>query len=112
MLVQVNNNNADNNNEDHLDFHGNHGAIGRFECTSTNVILDLKGYQYQGTIRPGPTAMIVALNREGQLKVESGCLLSRTEMWGTGRIGNRAAQGLCAGWSVYGPCPRVSSSLQ
>lgn len=35
------------------------------------VILDLKGYQYRGTIRPGPTAMIVALTRDGQFKVES-----------------------------------------
>lgn len=35
------------------------------------VILDLKGYQYRGTIRPGPTAMVVALNRDGQFKVEA-----------------------------------------
>ncbi len=35
------------------------------------VILDLKGYQYRGTIRPGPTAMVVALTRDDKLKVES-----------------------------------------
>jgi hypothetical protein len=35
------------------------------------VLLDLKGYQYRGIIRPGPTAMIVAMNRDGQLKVEA-----------------------------------------
>ena len=35
------------------------------------VILDLKGYQYRGTIRPGPTAMVVALNRDGRFKVEA-----------------------------------------
>jgi len=35
------------------------------------VVLDLKGYQYRGIIRPGPTAMIVAMNRDGQLKVEA-----------------------------------------
>jgi hypothetical protein len=35
------------------------------------VILDLKGYQYRGTIRPGPTAMVVAMTRDGKLKVES-----------------------------------------
>ena len=35
------------------------------------VVLDLKGFQYRGHIRPGPTAMIVAMNRDGQLKVEA-----------------------------------------
>ena len=35
------------------------------------VILDLKGYQYRGTIRPGPTAMVVALTRDGKFKVEA-----------------------------------------
>lgn len=35
------------------------------------MVLDLKGYQYRGIIRPGPTAMIVAMNRDGQLKVEA-----------------------------------------
>ncbi len=35
------------------------------------VILDLKGDQYRGTIRPGPTAMIVAMTRDGKLKVEA-----------------------------------------
>lgn len=35
------------------------------------MVLDLKGFQYRGIIRPGPTAMIVAMNRDGQLKVEA-----------------------------------------
>lgn len=39
--------------------------------TNYIVILDLKGYQYRGVIRPGPTAMIVALNRDGKFKVEA-----------------------------------------
>ena len=38
---------------------------------NTIVVLDLKGFQYRGHIRPGPTAMIVAMNRDGQLKVEA-----------------------------------------
>jgi hypothetical protein len=81
MLVQVNN---DDNNQHHLDFHGQSGAIGRFETSATNnnvndtnnnndggIILDLQGYQYNGTIHPGPTAMIVALGRDGKFKVEA-----------------------------------------
>jgi hypothetical protein len=83
MLVQVNN---DDNNQHHLDFHGQSGAIGRFETSATTannnvndtnnnndggIILDLQGYQYNGTIHPGPTAMIVALGRDGKFKVEA-----------------------------------------
>ncbi|KAL7538383.1 hypothetical protein ACHAXR_008517 [Thalassiosira sp. AJA248-18] len=68
MLVQVESND---DTSHHLDFHGQSGAIGRFEADDEGVILDLKGYQYRGTIRPGPTAMVVALTRDGQLKVES-----------------------------------------
>lgn len=81
MLVQVNN---DDNNQHHLDFHGQSGAIGRFETSAitnnnindTNnddggIILDLQGYQYNGTIHSGPTAMIVALGRDGKFKVEA-----------------------------------------
>jgi hypothetical protein len=34
------------------------------------VTLDLKGYQYDGMIHPGPTAMILAL-RGGELKVDA-----------------------------------------
>lgn len=100
MLVQVPDNDETSH---HLDFHGQSGAIGRFEAdeeggecieftdmlfriSSTRdvyfphqchlfynkiVILDLKGYQYRGHIRPGPTAMVVALNRDGQFKVEA-----------------------------------------
>ena len=81
MLVQVNN---DDNNQHHLDFHGQSGAIGRFETSAitnnnindTNnddggIILDLQGYQYNGTIHSGPTAMIVAFGRDGKFKVEA-----------------------------------------
>ena len=63
LLVQM--------NDDKLDLHGQSGAVGRLEADERGVILDLKGYQYRGTIRPGPTAMVVALTREGQFKVES-----------------------------------------
>ncbi|EJK46493.1 hypothetical protein THAOC_34834 [Thalassiosira oceanica] len=63
LLVQM--------NDDKLDLHGQSGAVGRLEADERGVILDLKGYQYRGTIRPGPTAMVVALTREGKFKVES-----------------------------------------
>eukprot|EP00986_Skeletonema_menzelii_P021155 scaffold33407_cov143-Skeletonema_menzelii.AAC.2 len=62
MLVQVEDND---DTSHHLDFHGQSGAIGRFEADGEG------GYQYRGIIRPGPTAMIVAMNRDGQLKVEA-----------------------------------------
>eukprot|EP00584_Thalassiosira_punctigera_P005887 CAMPEP_0172537694 /NCGR_PEP_ID=MMETSP1067-20121228/9253_1 /TAXON_ID=265564 ORGANISM="Thalassiosira punctigera, Strain Tpunct2005C2" /NCGR_SAMPLE_ID=MMETSP1067 /ASSEMBLY_ACC=CAM_ASM_000444 /LENGTH=387 /DNA_ID=CAMNT_0013323049 /DNA_START=78 /DNA_END=1242 /DNA_ORIENTATION=- len=68
MLVQVESND---DTSHHLDFHGQSGAIGRFEADDEGVTLDLKGYQYRGTIRPGPTAMVVALTRDGQFKVEA-----------------------------------------
>jgi len=68
MLVQVESNDEKSH---HLDFHGQSGAIGRFEADQEGVTLDLKGYQYRGTIRPGPTAMVVVLTRDGQLKVEA-----------------------------------------
>ena len=34
------------------------------------VVLDLKGCQYQGSILPGPTALVVGLSKGGQLRVE------------------------------------------
>eukprot|EP00542_Grammatophora_oceanica_P016206 CAMPEP_0194052212 /NCGR_PEP_ID=MMETSP0009_2-20130614/44495_1 /TAXON_ID=210454 /ORGANISM="Grammatophora oceanica, Strain CCMP 410" /LENGTH=193 /DNA_ID=CAMNT_0038699689 /DNA_START=15 /DNA_END=596 /DNA_ORIENTATION=+ len=43
-----------------LDFEGVTGAIGRFEAGSSCVTFDLKGYQYEGRIHPGPTAMVVS----------------------------------------------------
>ncbi|KAL3801986.1 hypothetical protein HJC23_010330 [Cyclotella cryptica] len=66
ILVQV-----DDSGDHHLDFHGQSGAVGRFEADDEGVTLDLKGYQYRGTIRPGPTAMVIALTRDGQFKVEA-----------------------------------------
>ena len=33
--------------------------------------MDLKGFQYSGTIHPGPTTLIASLNKAGLLKVES-----------------------------------------
>ncbi|KAL7517407.1 hypothetical protein ACHAWX_002333 [Stephanocyclus meneghinianus] len=66
LLVQV-----DASGDHHLDFHGQSGAVGRFEADDEGVTLDLKGYQYRGTIRPGPTAMVIALTRDGQFKVEA-----------------------------------------
>jgi len=35
------------------------------------VTLDLKGYQYHGTLHPGPTALVVSVLKTGQLKVDS-----------------------------------------
>lgn len=114
VLVQVEPGGGDGNDgasSDRLDFHGQSGAVGRFEADGEGgacrfvlldaipfvsfvlrsrlengdashrprvrdarvapVILDFKGYQHRGTIRPGPTAMVVALTRDGQLKVEA-----------------------------------------
>jgi hypothetical protein len=42
-----------------LDFEGASGAIGRFEANPAGIVVDLKGCQYQGSILPGPTAMVV-----------------------------------------------------
>ncbi|KAL3939251.1 MAG: hypothetical protein SGARI_001440, partial [Bacillariaceae sp.] len=42
-----------------LDFEGVSGAIGRFEGNDAGIVLDLKGCQYQGSLLPGPTAMVV-----------------------------------------------------
>jgi len=57
LLVQV-------NPEDTpaLDFHGASGAVGRFEANENEVSMDLKGYQYQGMILPGPTALVVSMH--------------------------------------------------
>merc|ERR1712232_871521 len=65
-----------------LDFEGKAGAIGRIEtssATSNSITLDLKGYQYQGRIQAGPTAMVVSTTNSApgttssskQLKVDS-----------------------------------------
>ena len=55
-----------------LDFHGASGAIGRFEADDEGITMDFKGFQYQGIIHPGPTAMIASINaKSGQMKVES-----------------------------------------
>lgn len=44
-----------------LDFEGVSGAIGRLEVIEDSgcLVLDLKGCQYQASILPGPTAMVV-----------------------------------------------------
>lgn len=54
-----------------LDFEGAAGAIGRFEAEEHCVTLDLKGYQYQGSIHSGPTALVLAVGKGGQLKVDA-----------------------------------------
>jgi hypothetical protein len=91
LLVQI-----DPQDATRLDFEGQTGAIGRFEAGDTagelyflsiqpiavmnkvltsvlpvKVTLDLKGYQYHGTIHPGPTALVVSVGKTGQLKVDS-----------------------------------------
>ena len=35
------------------------------------VTMDFKGFQYQGIIHPGPTAMIASVNKGGVMKVEA-----------------------------------------
>ena len=45
-----------------LDYDGVSGAIGRFESTDNGIVLDLKGCQYQGSLLPGPTALVVGFS--------------------------------------------------
>ena len=45
-----------------------HGLV--FAVLLILVVLDLKGCQYQGSLLPGPTALIVSLSKGGQLRVE------------------------------------------
>lgn len=65
VLVQI-----DPQDATRLDFEGQTGAIGRFESDSSGVTLDLKGFQYHGTIHPGPTALVVSVLKSGELKVD------------------------------------------
>ena len=44
-----------------LSFQGDSGAIGRLSVTTTNVDVDIKGRQYQGTLLPGPTVLLLNL---------------------------------------------------
>lgn len=53
-----------------LEYEGSSGAIGRFEAGPHGIILDLKGRQYQGSLLPGPTAMLVGLSKGKQLRLE------------------------------------------
>mmetsp|Transcript_3838 Transcript_3838/g.5028 ORF Transcript_3838/g.5028 Transcript_3838/m.5028 type:complete len:209 (+) Transcript_3838:185-811(+) len=69
LLVQVNPDDAST-----LDFHGASGAVGRFEVNDDVVTMDFKGFQYQGVINPGPTALIATMHPkigENVIKVES-----------------------------------------
>ncbi|GFH52455.1 hypothetical protein CTEN210_08931 [Chaetoceros tenuissimus] len=57
-----------------LDFHGAGGAIGRFELNQDTVVMDLKGFQYQGYIQPGPTCLVASMHPmigENVMKIES-----------------------------------------
>eukprot|EP00980_Cylindrotheca_fusiformis_P027033 scaffold18525_cov190-Cylindrotheca_fusiformis.AAC.3 len=53
-----------------LDYEGVSGAIGRFEANNQGVVVDLKGNRYQGSIVPGPTALVVGFAKGGRLRVE------------------------------------------
>ena len=53
-----------------LDYEGTSGAMGRLEAGDSGIILDFKGRQYQASILPGPTSMLVGLYKGAQLKVE------------------------------------------
>jgi len=44
-----------------LSFQGDSGAVGRFSVTATGLDLDIKGRQYQGTLLPGPTVLLLNL---------------------------------------------------
>lgn len=60
--------------EEDLDFHGSGGAVGRFEVNNDTLIMDLKGYQYQGNLRPGSTALVCAMHPsigDNKMKIES-----------------------------------------
>jgi hypothetical protein len=54
-----------------LDVEGSAGAIGRFEASSQGLILDCRGFQYHGTIHPGPTVMVLSHVGDAKLKVEA-----------------------------------------
>jgi len=69
VLVQVNPEDAST-----LDFHGAGGAVGRFEVNENAVIMDLKGFQYQGKLEAGPTCLMGSMHPlmgERMIKVES-----------------------------------------
>jgi hypothetical protein len=60
--------------EENFDFHGHGGSVGRFEVNNDTLIMDLKGYQYQGNLKPGPTALVCAMHPsigDNKMKVES-----------------------------------------
>ena len=44
-----------------LTFAGDSGAVGRLTVGENNIKIDLKGRQYDGTIHPGPTVMLLNL---------------------------------------------------
>ena len=44
-----------------LTFAGDSGAVGRLTVSEKNIKIDLKGRQYDGTIQPGPTVMLLNL---------------------------------------------------
>eukprot|EP01083_Nonionella_stella_P284661 969157_1 len=69
VLVQVNPEDAST-----LDFHGAGGAVGRFEVNENAVIMDLKGFQYQGNLEAGPTCLMGSMHPlmgERMIKIES-----------------------------------------
>ncbi len=65
ILVQV-----DPDDAARLEYEGSSGAIGRFEAGPNGIVLDLKGHQYQASLLPGPTALLVGLNKGSQLRIE------------------------------------------
>jgi len=46
-----------------LSFQGDSGAVGRLSVTSSSLEIDLKGRQYQGTLLPGPTVLLLNLTK-------------------------------------------------
>jgi len=66
LLIQI-----DPQDASQLDLEGSAGAIGRFEASSEGLILDCRGFQYQGKIHPGPTVMVLSHTGDDKLKVDA-----------------------------------------
>jgi len=70
LQIPAPNKKNDHGDDNHiLDLEGQSGAIGRFEASKTeessgNLVLDFQGYQYHGTLHPGPTCMAIHLTNK------------------------------------------------
>lgn len=73
-------------NDPKLNFSGDSGAVGRLSVDSQSLKIDLKGRQYEGSIRAGPTVILlnlappVGLGREKDKNGASSVVPARAEM--------------------------------